>query len=74
MKNKRKIINKYLSQFETMDTGNVVSYYDAANSRMVFIWYKKDDKYLQGPPDFKFYSLKQMCAHVIRLMKIKVFW
>ena len=74
MKNKRKIIKKYLSQFESIDTGSVVSYYDDANSKVIFIWYKKDDRYLQGLPDFKFYSLKQMHALVIRLMKIKVFW
>lgn len=74
MKNKRKIIKKYLSQFEALDTGNVVSYYNTDKRTIEFIWYKKDDKYLQGPPDFKFYSLKQMCAHVIRLMDLKVFW
>lgn len=74
MKNKRKIIKKYLSQFEALDAGIAITYYNNDKRAIECIWYKKDDRYFYGPPDFKSYSLKQMRAHVIRLMDLKVFW
>lgn len=74
MKNKRKYINKYLERFEALDTGSVVTYFDNNKNSIEYIWYKKDDKYLQGPPSFKFYSLKEFCKLSIRMLGLKIFW
>lgn len=74
MKNKRKIINKYLSQFEAIDSGTIVSYWDSNAHGIKVIWYKKKDEYLTGPPNMKSFTLKQYCKHAIRMLDIKVFW
>ena len=74
MKNKRKLIKKYLKRYEAMDTGTVVSYFNTERNTIQYIWYKEEDRYLQGPPDFKFFSLKQFYAHSARMLGLKVFW
>jgi hypothetical protein len=71
MKNKRKIIKKYLSQFDAFDSGSLINYYDDNENKIIAIWIKKDDVYLTLG---KLYSLKEFHSYVSRLMKIKPFW
>lgn len=74
MKNKRKVIEKYLSQFEVvLDTSTVTTYYNGGTKHVNFIWIKSDDVYLARLEN-KTFTLKQFCKYVIRLNNLKAFW
>lgn len=74
MKNKRKLIKRYLKKYEALDSGSAITYYDNDKRSIEYIWYKKDDRYLQGPPNFKYFSLKQFYEHSARMLGLKAFW
>lgn len=74
MKNKRKYINRYLRRYEALDSGTVVTYFNNEKHSIEYIWYKKDDRYLKGPPAFQMFSLKQFYEHSMRMLGLKAFW
>lgn len=75
MKNKRKKIKKYLSLYDALETENFITYVmKEPPFSLKYIWYKNEDKYLQGPPHFKLYSLKEFYAYAVRMCGLKAFW
>lgn len=75
MKHKRKIINKYLSQFNTVKNDTGILYLDKDNIYKIrFMWLKKLDTYVEINVGFKSYTLKQFHFYIKRLNRMKAFW
>lgn len=87
MKNKRKIINKFLSKFFNSSTSYLVTndnilyktvYYFKHNDNILldnyaFIYNSDVDVYTDLYLNKEF-TLKQFAKHILRFKKIKVFW
>lgn len=74
MKNKRKIINKFLSIFEVIEIGKDRIYCNEFKAK--YGWNAKSDTYFAIDPWEKSqkFTLKQFHFYVKRLNKIKAFW
>ncbi|HEY5267704.1 MAG TPA: hypothetical protein VII94_01055 [Candidatus Saccharimonadales bacterium] len=70
MKNKRNIINKYLSQYEELGIDTII-YYNSKAHRTEVLWFKESDMYITRNGQF---TLKQFYKYITRLNNLKAFW
>ena len=80
MKNKRKIINKYLSRYKS----SILSpfrfegidwvFYVNENNESIYMWDSTYDLYAVVNENYKEYTLKQFTKYCARMLTLKAFW